>query len=52
MREKGGHFMKLGMGLLYPVDEIEIIGGTPKNLVTPFKPHRNFKKKRIWRLNN
>lgn len=40
----------LGLGLLHPVDEIEIIGETPKNLVTPFKPHRSFKKRRIWRL--
>ena len=37
----------LGLGLLYPADEIEIIGETPKNLVTPFKSHRSFKRRRI-----
>jgi uncharacterized protein (DUF362 family) len=41
---------KLGLGILYPADEIEILGEMPRDLVTPFKPHRNFKKKRIWKL--
>ena len=39
-----------GLGLLYPADEIEIIGETPKDLVTPFKAHRSFRKMRIWEL--
>ena len=38
-----------GSGLCYPNGEIEIIGENPKDLVTPFKPHRNFKKMKIWR---
>jgi uncharacterized protein (DUF362 family) len=33
-------------GLFYPNDEIEIVGDKPKDLVTPFKPHRCFKRKR------
>jgi uncharacterized protein (DUF362 family) len=37
----------LGLGLLYPADEIEIIGETPKNLVTPFKPHQLRRGKRF-----
>jgi hypothetical protein len=40
----------LGLGLHYPGDQIEIIGETPKNLVTPFKPHRSFKRRREWML--
>lgn len=39
-----------GLGLSYPSDEIEIIGEPLESLVTPFKPHRNFKQKRVWRL--
>jgi len=37
-----------GWGLLYPADEIGIIGETPKNLMTPFEPHRNFKRMQVW----
>jgi uncharacterized protein (DUF362 family) len=37
------------MGFIYPGDDIEIICEKPENLVTPFKPHRNFKKVRLWR---
>jgi uncharacterized protein (DUF362 family) len=33
-------------GLFYPNDEIEIMGDKPEDLVTPFKPHRRFKRKR------
>ena len=32
------------------LDEIEVIGEAPKDLVTPFKPHRSFNKRRVWRL--
>jgi uncharacterized protein (DUF362 family) len=35
-----------GSGLFYPNDEIEILGEKPTDLITPFKPHRNFKKQR------
>ena len=38
-----------GLGLSYPHDEIEIAGEQPGDLVTPFKPHGNFKKTRMWR---
>ena len=37
-----------GGGLLYPADKIEIIGETPKNLITPFELHRNFKRMQVW----
>jgi uncharacterized protein (DUF362 family) len=33
-------------GLFYPNDKIEIMGENPKDLITPFKPHRNFKKQK------
>jgi len=36
-------------GVLYPNDEIEILGERPERLVTPFKPHRTFKKQMRWR---
>jgi uncharacterized protein (DUF362 family) len=36
-------------GSMYPDDEIEIIGEEPESLVTPFKPHRNFNKVKLWR---
>jgi uncharacterized protein (DUF362 family) len=35
-----------GIGFFYPTDKIEIVGEKPEDLITPFKPHRNFKKKR------
>jgi uncharacterized protein (DUF362 family) len=35
-----------GLGFFYPTDKVEIVGENPKDLVTPFKPHRNFKKQR------
>lgn len=38
-----------GFGSSYPHDEIEIAGEQPKDLVTPFKPHSNFKKMRMCR---
>jgi uncharacterized protein (DUF362 family) len=38
-----------GIGLSYPNNKIEIIGEKPKDLVFPFKPHRSFKKTRIWK---
>ncbi len=38
-----------GFGLSCPYDEIEITGEQPKDLVTPFKPHSNFKKTRMWK---
>jgi uncharacterized protein (DUF362 family) len=33
-------------GLFYPDDKIEVVGENPKDLVMPFKPHRNFKKQK------
>ena len=41
---------ELGLGLLYPDDGIEVVGEPPEDLVTPFKPHRSFNKRRVWRL--
>jgi uncharacterized protein (DUF362 family) len=38
-----------GIGLSYPNNKIEIIGEKPKDLVFPFKPHRSFKKTRLWK---
>ena len=35
------------VGLLCPNDEIEVVGDKPKDLVTPFKPHRRFKRKNL-----
>jgi uncharacterized protein (DUF362 family) len=36
-------------GALYPKDDVEILGEEPENLVTPFKPHKNFEKTvRMW----
>ena len=37
------------MGLLYPDESIEIIGEEPGNIITPFKPHRNHNRIKIWR---
>lgn len=37
-------------GLLYPKDEIQILGERPEKLVNPFKPHKNFEKQRRWRI--
>jgi uncharacterized protein (DUF362 family) len=34
------------IGLFYPQDRIEILGEEPKDLITPFKTHRSFRKKR------
>jgi uncharacterized protein (DUF362 family) len=39
-----------GLGSLYPSPEIEVLGGTPASLVTPFEPHRSFKQVREWEL--
>lgn len=36
-------------GLCYLQDEIEIVGEKPEELVMPFKPHRNYKKIKLWR---
>jgi uncharacterized protein (DUF362 family) len=33
-------------GLAYPNKEITILGENPNDLITPFKPHRNFRKKK------
>ncbi len=38
-----------GAGLMYPDKGIEIIGEKPENLITPFKPHRNYNKIKVWR---
>jgi uncharacterized protein (DUF362 family) len=37
-----------GVGRLYPQDEIEIIGESPQDLITPFKPHETFENQRKW----
>jgi hypothetical protein len=37
-------------GFLYPKDRIEILGENPKKLLNPFKPHKNFEKRRRWRV--
>jgi len=37
-------------GFLYSKDEIKILGENPKKLVDPFKPHKNFEKRRRWRV--
>jgi uncharacterized protein (DUF362 family) len=39
-------------GVFYPNDKIEILGENPKDLITPFKPHRNFKKQKKTRQTN
>lgn len=36
-------------GLLYPEDEIEILGESPEDLITPFKPHRTVEEQKKWR---
>jgi uncharacterized protein (DUF362 family) len=35
-----------GFGSFYPQDRITILGEEPKDFITPFKPHRNFRKQR------
>jgi uncharacterized protein (DUF362 family) len=35
-----------GLGFFYPNNKIEIVGEKPKDLITPYEPHRNFKKQR------
>lgn len=45
LRERGKKF-----GALYPKDEVKILGESPENLVTPFKPHKNFEKVKNWRI--
>jgi uncharacterized protein (DUF362 family) len=39
-------------GLLYPKDEIEVVGENPKDLVIPFKPHSTFEEQREWEVEN
>jgi uncharacterized protein (DUF362 family) len=39
-----------GVGFFYPNNKIEIVGENPKDLITPFKPHRSFKKQRKTHL--
>jgi len=36
-------------GALYPKDKIEVKGEKPSSLITPFKPHKTFEKRRKWR---
>jgi uncharacterized protein (DUF362 family) len=43
---------KKGSGFFYPQDRIEILGEEPKDLITPFKPHRNFRKQKRIKLRN
>ncbi|MBD3329615.1 DUF362 domain-containing protein [Candidatus Dojkabacteria bacterium] len=47
-----GYFNMLkdkGFGKTYPVDEIEITGETPQNLISPFKPHDTFEEQKNWK---
>lgn len=37
------------IGALFPKDEIEILGKRHEILINPFKPHKSFKKRKIWR---
>ncbi len=37
-------------GLLYPKNDIEIIGEEVKGLVKKFKPHETFEDQRVWRV--
>jgi uncharacterized protein (DUF362 family) len=41
-----------GIGFFYPQDRIEILGEKPQDLITPFKPHRNFRKQKRIKLRN
>ena len=36
-------------GLLYPENEIEVLGESPEDLISPFKPHRTVEEQKKWR---
>ncbi|MBN1267797.1 MAG: DUF362 domain-containing protein [Anaerolineales bacterium] len=51
--EDVGYLTLLGekqVGEVYPSDRIEVLGEKPADLFSPFKPHRNFKEKRKWKV--
>jgi uncharacterized protein (DUF362 family) len=39
-----------GYGMLYPKEDIEIVGADPDELQKEFKPHRTFESQRQWRV--
>jgi uncharacterized protein (DUF362 family) len=36
-------------GLLYPRDQIEIVGEDPQKFITPYKPHSTFEEQKEWK---